>query len=90
MNNPMMTDTSISNILAKLNGKNKRISQILALKSMYLHLAIILIISVFSINLVAQVDITYYLPDIEYDPAIPTPESVIGHQVGEWHISHDN
>ena len=89
MNNPMMTDTSISNILAKLNGKNKRISQILALKSMYLHLAIILIISVFSTNLVAQVDITYYLPDIEYDPAIPTPESVIGHQVGEWHISHD-
>ena len=89
MNNPMMTDTSISNILAKLNGKNKRISQILALKSMYLHLAIILIISVFSTNLVAQVDITYYLPDIEYDPAIPTPKSVIGHQVGEWHISHD-
>ena len=89
MNNPMMTDTSISNILATLKGKSKPISQILALKSMYLHLAIMLIISVFSTNLVAQVDITYYLPDIEYDPAIPTPESVIGHQVGEWHISHD-
>ena len=89
MNNPMMTDTSISNILATLKGKSKPISQILALKSMYLHLAIMLIISVFSTNLVAQVDITYYLPDIEYDPAIPTPKSVIGHQVGEWHISHD-
>ena len=37
----------------------------------------------------AQVDITYYLPDIEYDPTIPTPESVIGHQVGDWHITHD-
>lgn len=37
----------------------------------------------------AQEDITYYLPDISYDPSIPTPESVIGHQVGEWHISHD-
>ena len=33
--------------------------------------------------------ITYYLPDIEYDPAIPTPESVLGYQVGEWHASHD-
>jgi len=56
---------------------------------MYLRLAIILIISVFSTFLSAQEKITYYLPDIDYDPAIPTPESVIGHQVGEWHISHD-
>ena len=55
---------------------------------MYLRAAIILIINVFS-YLIAQEDITYYLPDIEYDTAIPTPESVIGHQVGEWHISHD-
>ena len=38
----------------------------------------------------AQVDLTYYLPDnVQYDPAIPTPESIIGHQVGEWHITHD-
>ncbi len=56
---------------------------------MYLRAAIILIINVFSTYLIAQEDITYYLPDIEYDTAIPTPESVIGHQVGEWHISHD-
>ena len=32
----------------------------------------------------------YYLPSqYTYDPDIPTPESVIGHQVGEWHITHD-
>ena len=32
----------------------------------------------------------YYLPSgISYNPAIPTPESVIGHQVGEWHVTHD-
>jgi hypothetical protein len=38
----------------------------------------------------AQVDLSYYLPDgIKFDPAIPTPASVIGHEVGEWHISHD-
>lgn len=39
---------------------------------------------------VAQVDLSYYLPDsVTYNPAIPTPKSVIGHEVGEWHITHD-
>ena len=34
--------------------------------------------------------LAYYLPtQYTYDPDIPTPESVIGHQVGEWHITHD-
>lgn len=33
--------------------------------------------------------LTYYLPDIRYDASIPTPEQVLGFQVGEWHISHD-
>lgn len=38
----------------------------------------------------AQVDLSYYLPEgISYNPAIPTPKSVIGHEVGEWHVSHD-
>ncbi len=32
--------------------------------------------------------LTYYLPDIEYNSSIPTPESVLGHQIGEWHLSH--
>ena len=37
-----------------------------------------------------QVDLSYYLPtDVSYDPNIPTPKSSIGHQVGEWHITHD-
>ncbi len=37
-----------------------------------------------------RVDLSYYLPDeVSYDPAIPTPESVLGFQVGEWHVSHD-
>ncbi|MDG1572326.1 M14 family metallopeptidase [Robiginitalea sp. M366] len=32
----------------------------------------------------------YYLPQqISYNPDIPTPESVIGHQVGQWHVTHD-
>ena len=38
----------------------------------------------------AQVDLTYYLGDTSnYNQSIPTPESVIGHQVGELHVSHD-
>ncbi len=38
----------------------------------------------------AQVSLDYYLPEgISYDESIPTPESIIGHQVGEWHITHD-
>ena len=32
----------------------------------------------------------YYLPqDISYDQNISKPEDVIGHQVGEWHVTHD-
>lgn len=33
---------------------------------------------------VAQIDLSYYLPDsVTYNPAIPTPKSIIGHEVGE-------
>ena len=35
-------------------------------------------------------ELSYYLPtDVSYNPGIPTPEQVIGHHVGEWHITHD-
>ncbi|MDX1477605.1 MAG: M14 family metallopeptidase [Saprospiraceae bacterium] len=37
----------------------------------------------------SSVDIHYYLPDIPYNPAIPTPEAFLGYQVGDWHVSHD-
>lgn len=44
----------------------------------------------FSIVSFAQVDLSYYLPEgITYNSAIPTPKSIIGHEVGEWHITHD-
>ena len=46
-----------------------------------------------SITVAAQdylVDLDYYLPkDVTYNQNIPTPKSVIGHEVGEWHITHD-
>lgn len=37
-----------------------------------------------------QTDLSYYLPqNTTYNKSIPTPQSVIGHDVGEWHITHD-
>lgn len=88
-NRPMMIATIIPNILVNLESKNKPFSHIHTITFMYLRIAILLIINMFLVRVQAQEDITYFLPDISYNPAIPTPESVIGHQVGEWHISHD-
>ena len=53
-------------------------------------LPVLLAVVLFAVVTTAQsLSLTYYLPDIEYDPAVPTPESVLGYQVGEWHASHD-
>ncbi|MEL6675180.1 MAG: M14 metallopeptidase family protein [Bacteroidota bacterium] len=38
----------------------------------------------------AQTDLSYYFGEgTTFNPDIPTPESVLGYQVGEWHVSHD-
>ncbi|MFY0629480.1 MAG: zinc carboxypeptidase [Flavobacteriaceae bacterium] len=44
-----------------------------------------------SFSITAQkVDLNYYVPTNErYNNQIPTPKEVIGHEVGEWHITHD-
>ncbi len=34
-------------------------------------------------------DLHYYLPDVAYDPAIPTPASYLGYEVGTWYVTHD-
>ncbi len=40
--------------------------------------------------LTAQVSPSYFLPENQnYNTEIPTPEEVIGHPVGKWHVSHD-
>lgn len=32
----------------------------------------------------------YYLPtDVTYNANIPKPKDIIGHEVGEWHVTHD-
>ena len=53
---------------------------------------IILIFAFSTAILTAQdkLDLSYFLPkNIEYNPAIPTPKSIIGYEVGEWHVTHD-
>lgn len=57
------------------------------MKNIYLT---ILLFALFQITCLSQVDLSYYLPDsVSFNTAIPTPKSVIGHEVGEWHVSHD-
>jgi len=57
------------------------------MKQLYLFIATLI-----ALNLSAQeqFELSYYLPqNIQYNPSIPTPESIIGHKVGEWHVTHD-
>ena len=37
-----------------------------------------------------ELDLNYYIPSNQnYNDKIPTPKEIIGHQIGEWHITHD-
>jgi hypothetical protein len=39
--------------------------------------------------LIAQ-PLSYFLSSKnQYNPAIPTPRQILGHEVGEWHVTHD-
>lgn len=46
---------------------------------------------IFNFNLYSQgIDLSYYLPQsAEYDKTVPTPKSVLGYEIGEWHVNHD-
>ena len=52
---------------------------------------LVLLLFLCSLTVTAQkVDLNYYLPkDVTYNQNIPTPKSIIGHEVGEWHVTHD-
>jgi hypothetical protein len=53
-------------------------------------LFLILVLATSTLFSQSNVDLSYYLPeDVQYNPNIPTPQSVIGHEVGEWHVTHD-
>jgi hypothetical protein len=40
-------------------------------------------------NLYALGAVEYLPADMDPDPAVPAPESVLGWEVGDWHVSHD-
>jgi hypothetical protein len=53
-------------------------------------LSLIPIVLLISIMSNAQVTLGYYLPkEISYNPSITTPKQFVGHEVGEWHFTHD-
>ncbi len=51
----------------------------------------LVLFTLLGISLSAQnVTLDYYLPeDVTYNPNIPKPSEVLGHEVGEWHVTHD-
>ena len=50
----------------------------------------LIIIFLFSININSQTHLSYYFENSEkFDKTIPKPSEVIGHEVGEWHVTHD-
>lgn len=52
-------------------------------------ICLLLLLHTLVFNVSAQ-DLSYYLPkNVSYQSTIPTPASVIGHEVGEWHVTHD-
>ncbi len=53
-------------------------------------LALVFLIASFALCATGQPDLTYYLPEgVTYHPSVPVPKSIIGHEVGEWHVTHD-
>ncbi|MEP0132237.1 MAG: M14 family zinc carboxypeptidase [Eudoraea sp.] len=57
-----------------------------------MRITITTLLLIFSFLGIAQhsIDLDYYLPqNITYDDNIPKPADIIGHEVGEWHVTHD-
>ena len=53
-------------------------------------LSLLLLINFSLVFAQEKVDLNYYLPkNTSYNTNIPTPESILGFQVGKWHASHD-
>ena len=51
---------------------------------------LVLLLSLVSSSVAQKLDLRYYIPgDERYNNTIPTPKEVIGHEVGEWHVTHD-
>lgn len=66
------------------------IYQTILLPMKHIFIAILLVTYSSLASFAQKVALSYYLPqDISYNSNIPTPESFLGYQVGEWHVTHD-
>lgn len=55
----------------------------------HLYLLILLVFSGF-LQAQSQFDLSYYLPkNVTFNQDIPAPQSVLGFEVGDWHVTHD-
>lgn len=57
-----------------------------------MHKLVSILVLLQSLSVICQnnIDLSYYLPqNVSYNASIPTPKSIIGHEIGEWHVSHD-
>ncbi|MGV6828580.1 MAG: M14 family zinc carboxypeptidase [Flavobacteriales bacterium] len=53
-------------------------------------LSLILLLSLSSYSQDFHLTLKDYLPkNSTYNATIPTPKSIVGHEIGDWHISHD-
>ncbi|MFO7924116.1 MAG: M14 family zinc carboxypeptidase [Bacteroidales bacterium] len=50
--------------------------------------SLVLIFLVLFVHLNAQVEISYFLPETDYNSNIPSPEEFLGYQIGDWHLNH--
>ena len=54
------------------------------------NLFLLVFLASFTLLSQSQTQLDYYLPqNTSYNSNIPTPQSVIGHEVGKWHVTHD-
>ncbi|MDP4210529.1 MAG: M14 family metallopeptidase [Bacteroidota bacterium] len=60
------------------------------MKRIFTSLLLLVIVLTSSKNGYSQVALSYYLPqNVQYNQSIPKPNELLGYQVGEWHVSHD-
>ena len=60
------------------------------IKMRFILIALLICAGVFAQNTTHNLD--YYFSELDSGPLdsnIPTPKEIIGHEVGEWHVSHD-
>jgi murein tripeptide amidase MpaA len=53
------------------------------------YLLIICLLSLGLTHAQSNLELSYYFTESNLNQNIPTPESVIGHPVGKWHVTHD-